>query len=139
MRFKGLDFKKSRNHLARMSKDGDKYFDGKPVPKHHQVVVLVSQCDFKGTCLGKTLYSTDNAPHIKDMTGHSLTNMFYGVWKRRISNMGTWVYNLDTKQSEIAYEYYQCTVYMVKNGHVYKSSLKRAISPKVYNVISNKS
>lgn len=136
MRFKGLDFKKSRNHLARMSKDGDKYFDGTPVPKHHQVVVLARHCAFKGTCLGRTLLNPNDAPHIKDMTGHSLTNMFYGVWKRRISNRGTWVYNLDTKQSEVAYEYYQCTVYMMKNGEVYKASIKRAISDKQYEVMS---
>jgi hypothetical protein len=138
MIFKGMKFKKSNNLLSRKSKVGDLYADGTQVPEHHSVVVRVKDCEHVNTDGLVDTYKTDNAPSITDMTGHSLTNMFYGKWKRRSSTCGVWVDNLDKNRPEIAMDYYQCTVYLIQNGRVYKASIQRAITPKQLNIIENK-
>lgn len=136
MKFKGHNFRPVHNLLSRLSKEGDTYANGDPVPHGHYVVVKPEDCTFLRKEGNANIFETRNAKCIDDMTGHSLTNMFYGKWKLRHSERGTVVDNLDTGSFDIAHEYFQCTVYMMQRGRVYKASIQRAVSTKQLKIVT---
>jgi hypothetical protein len=113
MKVGGYYFAKAKTLSYRMAKEGDKYVDGSPIPANYVVIVRVKDCKVVENTSTKTIINTDDAKAIK-LTGHSYTNKVYGEWKEKVK---------DGKP------YYQITMYIVKDGQVYRTSIHRTYKP----------
>lgn len=118
MKFDNIDFKKNYDLDFRFTTDDDKYVDGTPMPKHFMVIL-----------------NKKTGEIIDGLTAHSLTNKLYGSWKKRNSTYGIVVEHLETGMQTLRKEYYQLSVYLVKDGKVYVGSIKRAITPRQLAII----
>lgn len=139
MVFKGMKFRYATDLLYRLSNGKDEYINGGVIKPHHVVVVKIKDCAKLDISPNdhNLRYNTDDAKAISDIRSHGLTNMIYGAWRRRASTKGTIVENIDTKRIEISHDYFQCNVYLVKDGSVYKSSIKRANTNSQFKIVMN--
>jgi hypothetical protein len=134
MKFKGFNGKLAKNLGYRESIQGDVYLDGTPVHQNYTVIVKKNDCRHYENEFGQKFYDPEGVSAIKDMTGHSRTNLIYGAWKKRKVNeiTGNTVEMDDGRRTFITTgEYFQCTVYFVLKGQVYRASMKRMDTPKM--------
>jgi len=146
MKFNGYNFKKRSDLAFRGSRDGDQYVNSEQVDDHYLVFMRAKDCKAYQVIDDKRVYLSaipesyddlidDTKPYHLDIkeeglallpiTGHSRTNMAYGVFKKRKSTRGTWIFDMDKDKSVFVYEYYQCTLYLAYDAMVFTASLKR--------------
>jgi len=120
MKFKGIDCRQA-NHLGYRKADPEKDRDisGNPVPANYVVVVRMKDCrvyeDYKS---GGLVYDASEAPAIP--LDYSRTNAGYGKWSRRMEMHWT------------------CPFYVVKDGRVYRGTIRRHAKPEGVNGINYK-
>lgn len=126
MKHDAINFVKNGNFGFRMSNpEIDFNRDGYPVEKNYVSFVKISDCRLYQK-RGRTYYDASEAPSIP--VNHGGTYYGYGEWKKRKSNVGKWLRD-NNNQMYWVDEYWQCTVYLAKDGFVYTSSLKRIKKP----------
>lgn len=132
MKFKGFTGTLAKNLSYRLSMKGDVLANGSEIDERYIAIVHKKDCpEYVSEKDGKTYIDPSNAPAIKDMSGHSTTKLVYGCWKKRkVSERGTYVELDNGKETFVSTgDYYQCNVYFVNNGRVYKASIRRFDSP----------
>jgi len=127
MRHDGMTFKRSRTLGFRPANpEVDVDTDGKPVESNYVAIVRIKDCEIYERD-GQKYYNATEAPSIP--IGYGGTYYGYGVWKKRKSTMGMWLQDRPGTPIEYVYEYYQCTMYLVRGGTVYTHSLQRINKP----------
>lgn len=121
MKHDGLSFTRNRRLGYRNSNpDIDVDLHGNPVQSNYVAIVRLKDCNiYDKDCF--RYYDATDVPSIPISYGG--TYYGYGKWKKRKSSYGKWI------ESEFVHEYYQCTVYLVKGGIVYTTSIYRTKLP----------
>jgi len=122
----GKTFVRNKDYGYRMS-DPKIDFDlrGDPVQSNYVAIVKIKDCP-KYERDGVTYYEPANTPSIP--INHGGTYYGYGEWKKRKSSAGKWLRN-EKDEMVLAYEYWQCTIYLVNDAMVYTNSLQRVEEP----------
>lgn len=79
MRFDGLEFTRRKDLGCRDSRSDETYVDGSFIANNYTVFVKIADCRVRKRGNGRRYYDAINAPMAFPLTGHSLTNMAYGV------------------------------------------------------------
>jgi hypothetical protein len=103
--------------------------DGSEVDERYIVVVHKKDCPTYEKD-GTTYIDPQNAPAIKDMSGHSTSRMVYGCWKKRKADDFRGVI-LDSGERIFDEVYFTCNVYFGNNGRIYRASMKRKNTPEM--------
>lgn len=131
MIFDGMDFKRSLTLGWRNAHEGDLDEDGRQVENNHVVIVDIKDCETRQEIRNGRpviVWSAKNAPQCVKL-GYTLTRMGYGPWKqhevkgqfRTVPGLGV-LFNGEKWKS--------CRVYLVHDGRVYTTSIKRKIEEK---------
>jgi hypothetical protein len=129
MKYDGMDFQLARHLTFRAATESDKTLDGDPIPSNYVVFVPFSKCPEVGrekldTGLVRVVRDPKGVPGVP-LTGHSLTNMAYGQWRK--SNIPRWVWKQSNgdRVKVWAVTSWTCPVYLAYNGRVYTSTIHR--------------
>ena len=127
MKHDGLTFNKNRRLGFRPGNpETDVDSDGRPVQSNYVSIVRIKDCRIYERDERK-YYDATGAPSIP--IGYGGTYYGYGDWKKRKTTMGKWLQDKPGTPIEYVYEYWQCTVYLVRGGTVYTHSLQRINKP----------